>query len=271
VTARGYRKDRLTTVVLLLIAVTAVALIGISPVALGVFHGATGKWERLSFIGQTYGAASAIVSVLALVGIVLTLSYQAREAKLAREETRRQAVSDLLKMAMEDPDLDECWGPVPAPDDPKTRKQLLYTNVIVSEWALSFETGALPEFRLRAIANEMFQGRVGRDYWESAREVRLSTSAGRRERRFHGILDEEYERAQPAAIVESRAHAHDAGHTTSLKERLLWMGAGAAMALFCLAFRRRPEPPTSLSLPPTVPIGLTRSHRRPRRPQRRRR
>jgi hypothetical protein len=41
---------------------------------------------------KTYGAASAIISVLALVGIVLTLSYQAREAKLAREETRRQAV-----------------------------------------------------------------------------------------------------------------------------------------------------------------------------------
>jgi hypothetical protein len=53
--------------------------------------------------------ASAIVSVLALVGIVSTLSYQTREAKPAREETRRQAVGDLLKMAMEGPDLDECW------------------------------------------------------------------------------------------------------------------------------------------------------------------
>ncbi|MFB9830988.1 DUF6082 family protein [Actinoallomurus acaciae] len=125
---------------MLLIAVAAVALIGISPVALGIFHGATGKWERLSFIGQIYGAASAIISVLALVGIVLTLSCQAREAKLACQETRRQAVSDLLKMAMDDPDLDECWGPVPPPDDPKTRKQLLYTNMIISEWSLSFET-----------------------------------------------------------------------------------------------------------------------------------
>lgn len=75
----GNRRSALTTVLLLLIAVTAVALIGLSPIALGIFHGATGKWERLSFIGQTYGAASAIVSVLALVGIVLTLSYQARD------------------------------------------------------------------------------------------------------------------------------------------------------------------------------------------------
>jgi hypothetical protein len=124
-------KGALTTTLLLLIALTAVALIGISPIALGAFHGATDRWERLGFIGQTYGAASAIISVLALVGIVLTLSYQARETKLAREETRRQAIGDLLKMAMEDPDLDECWGPVPQPDDPKTRKQLLYTKMII--------------------------------------------------------------------------------------------------------------------------------------------
>jgi uncharacterized membrane protein len=71
----GHRNGALTTIFLLITTVVAVALIGISPIALGSFHGATRKWERLSFIGQTYGAASAIVSVLALVGIVLTLSY----------------------------------------------------------------------------------------------------------------------------------------------------------------------------------------------------
>lgn len=193
----GNRAKVLAGILTSLFVVMGVGLIGISPVALNAFNGATGKWERLSFIGQTYGAASAVISVLALVGIVLTLSYQAREVKLAREETRRQAISDLLKMAMEDPDLDECWGPVPPDDDVKERKQLLYTNMIVSEWTLSFETGALPERRLRAVANEMFQGQVGRKYWQSARELRLSTSAGRAEQRFHEILDEEYERARP--------------------------------------------------------------------------
>jgi uncharacterized membrane protein len=229
------RTNALSTALLLLLAVAAVALIGISPIALEVFHGATGKWERLSFIGQTYGAASAIVSVLALVGIVLTLSYQAREAKLAREETRRQAIGDLLKMAMEDPDLDECWGPVPAPDDPKTRKQLLYTNMIISEWALSFETRALPETRLRAIANEMFQGQVGRSYWQTARGARLSTSAGKRERRFHEILDEEYERAQPPNIESLRVEAPS--RMLATKERLLWAGVGAVVATLYRAVR----------------------------------
>ncbi|MEV0402991.1 DUF6082 family protein [Actinoallomurus sp. NPDC050550] len=236
----GNRRIRstLTPVVLLLIILTAVALIGISPIALGVFHGATNKWERFSFIGQTYGAASAIVSVLALVGIVVTLSYQAREAKLAREETRRQAVGDLLKMAMEDPDLDECWGPVPSPDDPRTRKQLLYTNMIIAEWSLSFETRALPEVRLRAIANEMFQGRVGRHYWKSAREARLSTSANSRERRFHEILDEEYQRARLLATPSPPVRT-TVKHPLGKKARLLWAGLGVASALLYRSLRSR--------------------------------
>jgi len=154
----------LLTLVIPLVVFVAVGLIGASPIALGLFKGATDRWERLSFIGQTYGAASAILSVLALIGVVGALTFQARETKLAREEARRQAISDLLKMAMEDPDLDECWGPVPPPADPKTRKQQLYVNMIVAEWAMSFEMKTLRESRLRLIANEMFQGDVGRSY-----------------------------------------------------------------------------------------------------------
>ncbi|QBI53067.1 hypothetical protein EKD16_06345 [Streptomonospora litoralis] len=90
--------------------------------------------------------------------VVLTLVYQARDSHRAMEETRRQAMSELLRMAMEDPELDACWGPVPPGEDPKGRKQQLYTNMIVSQWSSAFETGALPESRLRAVAGEMFQG-----------------------------------------------------------------------------------------------------------------
>ncbi|HXA62394.1 MAG TPA: DUF6082 family protein, partial [Streptosporangiaceae bacterium] len=87
------------------------------------------------------------------------------------------------------------WGPVPTAHDATDRKQQMYVNMIVSEWQMSFETKALGEPRLRAISNEMFQGAVGRLYWESARKVRLATSETRRARRFHQLLDEEYKKA----------------------------------------------------------------------------
>lgn len=156
-----------------------------------------------------------------------------REAKGALTTVLLLLITMTAVALMEDPDLDECWGPVPPPDDPKTRKQLLYTNMIVAEWAMSFETKALPEVRLRANANEMFQGRVGRDYWRTARKSRLSTSAGRRERRFHEILDEEYNRARP--VVDPPVTER----TGAVRGRLLWMAGGAVGVVVCRLLRGR--------------------------------
>jgi uncharacterized membrane protein len=228
------------SVLVLLISLLAVSLIGVSPLALGFFRGATAQWERLSFIGQTYGAASAVISVLALAGVVLTLSYQARETKRAREETRRQAISDLLKMAMNDPDLDECWGPIPKPDDPKTRKQQLYTNMIIAAWEMSFEMRATPERRLRYNANEMFRGQVGREFWRNARESRMSTSASRRERRFHEILDEEYQKIVNSSEADADAHReHRHRGPQNPVRHLLWAAVGAGLTvIFCKLLRR---------------------------------
>jgi hypothetical protein len=230
-----------TVVVTLLIVLFGVALISLSPLALGTFRGATAQWERLSFIGQTYGAASAIVSVFALVGVVLTLGYQARETKRAREETRRQAIADLLKMAMEDPDLDECWGPVPASDDQKTRKQQLYTNMIIAAWEMAYETGATPEHRLRYNANEMFSGEVGRTFWRNSRDSRLSTSANRRERRFHQILDEEYQRIVRVQQAGSGIMSLKKGNRKSTVDarHVAWLAAGGIITGIACWLRRR--------------------------------
>ncbi|GGV02175.1 hypothetical protein GCM10010182_19730 [Actinomadura cremea] len=202
-----FDRRRVTKLNVTLLAIVAIGLIGASPWALRVFDGSTAHWERLSFIGQTYGAASALVAAFALVGIVVTLIFQARETKIAREEARRIAIAELLKMAMDDPDLDEAWGPVPEGEDRKARRQLMYINMIVSEWQMSFETKALPETRLRAISREMFSGRPGRAFWQEARQVRMSTSETTRARHFHRILDEEYNRAPapPPARPQQRS------------------------------------------------------------------
>jgi hypothetical protein len=190
-----------------------IGLIGVSPWALRGFGGPTGHWERLSFIGQTYGAASALLAVFALIGIVATLAFQARDTKIAREEARRSAVGELLRMAMDDPALDAAWGPVPEGEDRTARRQLMYINMILSEWQMSFETKALGEIRLRAISREMFSGHPGRAFWREARDVRLATSENRRAHRFHEILDEEYDRApvpppEPRPVRRRRRLSH---------------------------------------------------------------
>jgi hypothetical protein len=234
----------LVVVTLLLIVLLAIGLIAASPAVLELYGGATGEWERLSFIGQTYGAASAVLSVLAVIGVVVTLRLQARETKLAREEARRQAIADLLKMAMDDPDLSECWGPTGLADPPKVQRQQIYVNLIVSEWRQSYESKALPERRLRRIANEMFQGEPGRSYWRAARENRLSTSGSDTERRFHEILDEEYQRAlaAPAEEPSSGDKAPPGGQRRGVGRTAAWTaagGVGAIVTLGLLSRRRR--------------------------------
>ncbi|MVZ99945.1 hypothetical protein F8568_006040 [Actinomadura sp. LD22] len=160
--------------------------------------------ERSGHSGNRYGlACMAAFAVAALAGVAAFLVIQARSVRITREEARRIAIAELLKMAMDDPALDEAWGPVPEGEDRTARRQLMYINMIVSEWQMSYETKALPEVRLRAISREMFSGRPGRAYWQEARQVRLKTSADKRSRRFHEILDEEYRRA-PAPPPETR-------------------------------------------------------------------
>ncbi|OLT25943.1 hypothetical protein BJF79_12520 [Actinomadura sp. CNU-125] len=176
-------RARSTFVLVLSILLTA-ALVALFTIALrNLFH------EESNWIGLTTLAGAALGTA---PGIIALLNFQARATKVEREEARRIAIAELLKMAMDDPDLDEAWGPVPAREDRKTRRQLMYINMIVSEWQMSFETKALPESRLRAISREMFSGRPGRTYWQDARQVRIDTSETKQARRFHQILDEEY-------------------------------------------------------------------------------
>lgn len=178
----------------LLLIVIAVGLVALSPFALDVF-GNSRAWTERSEIGQTYGAAAALLSVLALVGISVSLILQAREAKAAREHASRVTHSELLQMAIEDPVYRECWGPVDHSRSERELQQHIYTNLIVSYWQSRFELGMFSEAHLRAGASEMFAAVPGRRFWAATRNVRRETAQTRRARRFHRILDEEYDRA----------------------------------------------------------------------------
>jgi hypothetical protein len=75
---------------MLVFAVGVLVLVVISPIALqriASIHGI--KWMRLSNVGQTYGAVSALLTALALGGVVISLLYQARAFKTAREQASR--------------------------------------------------------------------------------------------------------------------------------------------------------------------------------------
>jgi len=203
---RSLRPRFLVPALVFLLVVVSLGLVVLSPFALDRF-GMSEAWGRRSEIGQTYGAAAALVSVLALAGISVSLVLQAREAKIAREYTSRAVHSELMRMAMDDPAYRECWGPFGASGDEVALRQHMYVNLIVSYWQSRYELGMFSDAHLRVGASAMFAAMPGRRFWSAAREARLAVSDTRRLRRFHRILDEEYRKAEAAGPPEPPAVA----------------------------------------------------------------
>jgi hypothetical protein len=152
-------------------------------------------WGTLSDVGQTYGAASAVLSVLALSGVAVSLHLQRRESKAAREQSIRGLHTDLLRMALDDETFLECWGPIGDSVDVAWYRQHIYLNLIVSHWQMMWEIGALSEAHLRLTAAGLFAGPLGRRYWGEAREARRTVEKGRRAQVFHSVVDDEYQAA----------------------------------------------------------------------------
>jgi hypothetical protein len=175
-----------------------------SPLVIGRLSPADdAQWQRLSDVGQTYGAASAVLSVLALIGVVVSLMIQARETRVAREQARRALHFELLKMAMDDPFYLRVWGPFAPPDTDRYREHM-YANLIVSHWQMDWEVGTLDEEHLREVAAIFLQGEIGNRFWHDVREMRMKAEGSqRRRRRFLQIIDQEYRQAVIVPFDES--------------------------------------------------------------------
>lgn len=181
-----------------LITVATVVCVGVifaSPLALSAFeHVPPTTLYRRSLIGQTYGAVAAVISGLALIGVVVSIRYQRREATAARSHNMRTLHISLMRMALGDPDLLLAWGPFGS-GDITARRQHIYVNLVLSYWQMLYSLGELPDSELRVISHDLFAGEAGQLFWANARTIRLRTEGSKLDRRFHQIIDEEARRA----------------------------------------------------------------------------
>lgn len=199
----------LTTAACLIVII----VIAISPLALTGLEALRKDWGKLSDVGQAYGAISALISSLALVGIVWSLLYQARAGQTAREQSIRTFQQELIKMEMNDPALMTAMGApwdLPIPADSARIREHLYIHMWASFWAGNYAVRELNARTLRRIArSELFNSRAGRAYWAAVRENVLSINE-RKYRRFARIVDKEYQKiiasglpvADPVTIVD---------------------------------------------------------------------
>ncbi|OHV66823.1 hypothetical protein BCD48_35640 [Pseudofrankia sp. BMG5.36] len=184
-------------VALVVVAVIGVGALAVAPIILTAVRGQSKDWNELSDIATTYGAAAALLSVLALAGVAVSLVFQARETKASRDQALRSLHVDLLRMAMDDEVYRRCWGDFFDSADPEEQRAQLYVNMIFSHWELMFELNALTEVALREAARIVLAGSDGRRFWEGSRDIRAKSASTRRKRRFHEIVDGEYLRLPP--------------------------------------------------------------------------
>lgn len=193
-----YRSRAATLALSVLAVVCAMGLVVVSPLALPALDGNGEDWERIGDIAQAYGAVSALLSGLAVVGVAASLVLQAREAKAARVQNTRLMHMEFTKQAMENPEYLDCWG---GPDASRTvllRRQHMYVNLVVSHWEMWFELGDLTEQWLASMCDEIFAGEIGRSFWARTRQARISTASSRRMKHFNQIIDARYEAALSA-------------------------------------------------------------------------
>lgn len=145
-------------------------------------------------------------------------------------------------MALENPVYRRAWGPVLPGRNPDADLQQIYVNLIFSSWQMSFELKTMDERLLRAVTSALFKGAPGRRFWAGARETRIATSATRRERRFHRIVDEMYQaaEAQGPPLPDERPHREPA--IRRHRKFLIGAASGVVLALaadkICTALRR---------------------------------
>jgi hypothetical protein len=201
-------------------AAVILALVVISPLALKSISSLHGfNWIQLSYVGQTYGAASALLSGLALIGVSASIILQARAVNVSVEQSSREHHAHLVELALDEPAYQRAWGANPSFYPPDGFRQRAYLNLIVSHWQRDYQFKGITDKQLRGTVSGLFQGEAARLWWASTGEIRVAASRNRRDKRFCRIVDEEFReavasgpplapaRADTAPVVASRRAA----------------------------------------------------------------
>ena len=155
-------------------ALAVIVLIFLSPLALGFIADDGTDWNQLSLIGQSYGAISAILAALAVLGVVLSLRLQQQQIADNRRMMIREQQRELLIMAINDPELLRAWGKISFAysEDPRLS---VYTNLVLNYLIMLHETGTAGLNEIRLHLRMMAADDWMPEYWESTRQVWRTT------------------------------------------------------------------------------------------------
>lgn len=198
------------------VTVATIGAIALTPVVLKGLSFLGDDWQSLSNVGQAYGFLSVIFSGAALIGVAISLAYQAHQTNITNEEERRAAHRELVLMSINDPELLACWQPTQSPLPLTLARQLHFTHLIVTQWYADYLLKRVNDDATRVQLELHFRGERARDHWIDRavgwREFAEATGEVR-QIRFVDLMDEAYKNAVAAgpAIAASAYFAPEPG------------------------------------------------------------
>jgi hypothetical protein len=219
------------------ITIAVSALVIISPLALRAIALIPNiSWPELSNIGQTYGAVSALLAALALVGVAASVLMQNRELRHSRWESGRARHFEIIRMALDDPLYRQVYGARAMPENEARLEG--YVNLLLEYWAMLWEFGDIQEERLRTILAELLGSSAGHAYWQKFGSSRLHEAGTKHERAFQRIADEVYRELGQSLLNDTSMEMH---HTRlwSSSDTILRGGFVIVLIAACIALLNR--------------------------------
>jgi hypothetical protein len=183
-------------VVLIIILIATIIAIVSAPLGLEWIVKVDRNWVLLGNVGQAYGGISALVSAIALIGIVCSLLIQGRQHALDRITSIRGRQAQIYAIVREDPGL---YWPVLGGDFrsnsySSVRRQTFRVEVF-QHFAAGYETGLISEDSIRnEVFPHLFYSEENRQFWERGDWPRSGTT--RKSIKFARIGNEELARAK---------------------------------------------------------------------------
>lgn len=148
-------------------------------------------WAVLSEIGQAFGVISAMISAIALLGIVRSLYLQRQQTNIAQYQAVRGLGTELLQLALREPRYLAPWG-IAVADDTKAAQDRAYHILVFAYFKMAFVVGLLREIELEFTTREAFTHQSVRAFWEHARTIYLADTSNDRAHQFATIVETAY-------------------------------------------------------------------------------
>ncbi|MCP5304371.1 MAG: hypothetical protein H6953_02900 [Chromatiaceae bacterium] len=141
-----------------------------------------------------------IAAVIAAMVYFRQLHAMQRQLKVSLESSSRLTHLELLKLAIEHPDLIKVWQQEAGDGQEGPAKQHLFVNLHLSHLQTLHEMGSLSDTQLKAILKGFAKNTYYQAFWRKAKENRLALAqqSGRRALRFHGLCESAFSGYEPA-------------------------------------------------------------------------